>query len=222
MFRPSSVAPAQYRAAAKSSAAADDTLGHEEPRGELDVVAGRAHRHGERTARRRGSRAAPRPRACPRPDGCRGRRRSASPVAAPRFSAPPDARTDAPSKNSVSNAEHSSARTPPTTSTRWFSRRSRTTSHCDPHAPAFGSHAPSTSRGTRARTVAPAHIRHGSRVTTRVQSSSRQRPRACDAARRAWTSAWPVGSSSASRVLWPRPTTRRSGRGRPRRPGRRR
>ena len=32
-------------------------------------------------------------------------------------------------------------------------------------APAFGSGAPQTTRGTRARTIAPAHIAHGSSVT---------------------------------------------------------
>src|SRR5438270_8689977 len=39
-------------------------------------------------------------------------------------------------------AAHSSAKTPDTTSGRWLSRRSRTTSHSDPTAPAFGSAAP--------------------------------------------------------------------------------
>ena len=58
-----------------------------------------------------------------------------------------------------------------------------------PTAPAFGSQAPKTTRATRARTSAPAHIVHGSRVTTSVQPSSRHSPRACAASRIATTSA---------------------------------
>ena len=45
-------------------------------------------------------------------------------------------------KNAWSSAADSSARTPPVTSGRWLSRRSRTTSHRDPAAPALGSSAP--------------------------------------------------------------------------------
>src|SRR5665811_692736 len=65
------------------------------------------------------------------------------------------------SKNSRISSPHSACRTPPTTSTRWLSRRSRGMSQSEPHAPAFGSHAPSTNRWIRASTVAPAHIAHG-------------------------------------------------------------
>ena len=35
----------------------------------------------------------------------------------------------------------------------------------EPAAPALGSIAPNTTRGTRASTIAPAHIAHGSNVT---------------------------------------------------------
>lgn len=45
-------------------------------------------------------------------------------------------------KNAVSCAEHSSSRTPWTTSGRWLRRRSRTTSQSEPAAPAFSSRAP--------------------------------------------------------------------------------
>lgn len=45
-------------------------------------------------------------------------------------------------KNSISGAAHSSAITSAITSGRWLRRRSRTTSHSDPTAPAFGSTAP--------------------------------------------------------------------------------
>src|SRR4051794_34428436 len=45
-------------------------------------------------------------------------------------------------KNARSSAPDSSARIPLTTSGRWLSRRSRTTSHSEPAAPAFGSSAP--------------------------------------------------------------------------------
>ena len=63
---------------------------------------------------------------------------------------------------------HSASRMPPRTSTRWFSRGSRTTSKSEATAPALGSYAPKTSRATRASTSAPAHMVHGSSVTTRV------------------------------------------------------
>src|ERR1700749_4370814 len=47
-----------------------------------------------------------------------------------------------------------------------------------PAAPALGSVAPNTTRGTRASTIAPAHIAQGSSVTYRVASSTRQLPNA--------------------------------------------
>ena len=45
-------------------------------------------------------------------------------------------------KNSVRSPAHSCARTPSMTSGRWLRRRSRTTSHREPAAPAFSSRAP--------------------------------------------------------------------------------
>ena len=110
-------------------------------------------------------------------------------------------------KKPSSSAVDSAASTPATTSGRWLSRRSRTTSQSEPTAPSLSSYAPKTRRSTRASTRAPAHIVHGSRVTTRVQPVSRHSPRAAAAARRATTSACPVGSPSASRVLRPVPMT---------------
>lgn len=104
-------------------------------------------------------------------------------------------------KKSSNNASDSSPRTPATTSGRWLSRRSRTTSHRDPTAPALLSYAPKTRRSTRDSTIAPAHIVHGSRVTTSVHAVRRHWPRLLAAVRRAISSAWPVGSPSASRTL---------------------
>lgn len=114
-------------------------------------------------------------------------------------------------KKSRSSSVASSANTPVTTSGRWFSRLSRTTSHKDPTAPALSSYAPKTRRSTRESTTAPAHMVHGSRVTTSVQPESRHSPVTSAAARKATTSAWPVGSPSASRTLWPRAMTSPSG-----------
>lgn len=68
-------------------------------------------------------------------------------------------------KKPVRRLEASSARTPASTSSRWFRRGSRTRSYRVPHAPALGSAAPNTSRETRAFTRAPAHMGQGSRVT---------------------------------------------------------
>src|SRR5262249_55175517 len=65
---------------------------------------------------------------------------------------------------------------PPSPSARSDSRRSRSTSHSDPAAPALGSAAPYTRRAIRAATSAPAHMVQGSRVTTTVCPSSRQFP----------------------------------------------
>ena len=48
---------------------------------------------------------------------------------------------------------------------RWFRRGWASTSRTLPAAPAFGSVAAYTTRGMRARTIAPAHIAHGSSVT---------------------------------------------------------
>lgn len=60
-----------------------------------------------------------------------------------RSSPPPDHRRQrCGSKKSLSRAPHSWASTPRITSGRWFRRRSRSTSHRDPAAPAFGSTAP--------------------------------------------------------------------------------
>lgn len=92
-------------------------------------------------------------------------------------------------KKSRSSASDSSADTPEMTSGRWLSRRSRTTSHREPTAPAFSSYAPKTRRSTRESTTAPAHMVHGSRVTTSVQPQSRHSPTTAAAARNATTSA---------------------------------
>src|SRR6185369_7146933 len=67
----------------------------------------------------------------------------------------------------------------------------------------FGSHAPNTRVATRASTRAPAHIVHGSNVTTSVQPSRRHSPRAWAARRNAMISAWAVGSPTRSRSLRP-------------------
>jgi len=60
---------------------------------------------------------------------------------------------------------HQTAKRPPATSGRWFRRGSWRMSSTLPTAPAFGSVVPNTTRGTRASTMAPAHIAHGSSVT---------------------------------------------------------
>ena len=63
--------------------------------------------------------------------------------------------------------------TPPNTSTRWLRPGSVNTLAMLPAPPARGSHAPNTSRRTRACTMAEAHMTHGSRVTYSVVSVSR-------------------------------------------------
>lgn len=92
-------------------------------------------------------------------------------------------------KKSRSRSPHSCSRTPSMSSTRWFRRGSRTRSYSDPAAPAFGSAAPTTRRAIRARTIAPAHMVHGSRVTASVQPVRFHRPVAAAARRRARISA---------------------------------
>ena len=77
-------------------------------------------------------------------------------------------------KNVSSSAAHSPSNTPPRTSGRWVSRRSRTTSHSDPTAPVLGSQAPKTRRPTRAGTRRPRTSCTGSRVTASVAPSRRQ------------------------------------------------
>ncbi len=67
-------------------------------------------------------------------------------------------------KSSISRA-HSSASTPARTSGRWFSLGCRRRSPTEPAMPAFSSHAPNTTRFIRDKTIAPAHIAHGSTVT---------------------------------------------------------
>src|SRR5690606_12580115 len=79
--------------------------------------------------------------------------------------------------------------------------RSRSTSHREPTAPVFGSHAPKTTRATRASPSAPAHIVQGSTVTATVQPSSRQLSTTRAASRSASSSACAVGSPVASRAL---------------------
>ena len=73
-------------------------------------------------------------------------------------------------KNCFNSCWLSSSKTPPTTSTRWFKRDSFAKSSTDPQAPAFGSLAPKTTRGIRARIIAPRHMAQGSSVTKRVVS----------------------------------------------------
>src|SRR5438445_6954011 len=100
-----------------------------------------------------------------------------------RFSRPPDSAALAPLlrtayvissfslsplKNSCSNARLSSSSTPPTTSMRWFKRRSSGTSRTEPQAPPLGSWTPKTTRSTPARIAAPIHIPHGPNVTSTV------------------------------------------------------
>ena len=70
-----------------------------------------------------------------------------------------------------------------------------------PVAPALRSAVANTKVRTRALMRAPAHMTHGSRVTTKSQSSRRQRPRCWAASRSASTSACAVGSFNASRSL---------------------
>src|SRR5699024_1151438 len=116
------------------------------------------------------------------------------------------------SKKPCSSAALSDSNTPPRTSGRWLSLRSRTTSHNDPTAPVRGSHAPNTTFATRANTSAPAHIVHGSTVTARVQPVSRQpSPYSRAAARSASTSACAVGSPNSSRALRAADNTEPSG-----------
>jgi hypothetical protein len=74
----------------------------------------------------------------------------------------------------------------------------------EPQKPAFGSDAPKISVPTRALTSAPAHIAHGSSVTTIVVPSRRQSPMASAAWRMAISSAWPSRSPDSRRLL-PRP-----------------
>ena len=60
---------------------------------------------------------------------------------------------------------------------------------------------------TLAATRAPAHMGHGSRVTTSVSSGSRHPPMVAAASRRARISACAVGSAAPSRSLWRAATT---------------
>jgi hypothetical protein len=78
-----------------------------------------------------------------------------------------------PRKNSRNSAAQSSASTPETASGWWFNRGWRRTFKIEPHAPALGSLVPNTVRRSRACTMAPAHIAHGSIVTYRSQPSRR-------------------------------------------------
>lgn len=69
--------------------------------------------------------------------------------------------------------------------------------------PSFASQAPKTMRPMCVWMHAPAHIGHGSNVTTSVQSARFQSPRACAASRIASISACANGSCPASRRLRP-------------------
>src|SRR5260370_13577432 len=75
-------------------------------------------------------------------------------------------------KKPRSSAALSSARTPELTSNRWLSRASCTRLPREPQYPAFGSAAPYTSRSILLATRAPAHMGHGSMVTTMVHPES--------------------------------------------------
>src|SRR6202012_3998639 len=86
-------------------------------------------------------------------------------------------------KKSRRRVADSAARMPKTPSGRWFRAGSARTSRTEPAAPALGSGAAKTTVGMRARTIAPAHIAQGSRVTQRVVPGRRQPPIASAAAR---------------------------------------
>ena len=110
------------------------------------------------------------------------RRRTGDTVVGP---SPPAAPARAPAAGSaaalarrtpVRSAAASSARTPGTTSTSWLRRGSAHRLCSEPQAPALGSAAPNTTWSTRAATSAPAHIGHGSSVTTSVVPSRRHAP----------------------------------------------
>jgi hypothetical protein len=101
-------------------------------------------------------------------------------------------------KNARNRSPLSVARTPPSTSGRWFSRLCRSRSPTDPPIPALSSQAPKTTRSSRPSTIAPAHIAHGSSVTYSVAPASRESPAAAIAARIARSSAWAVASPSAT------------------------
>ena len=70
-----------------------------------------------------------------------------------------------------------------------------------------GRTAPKTKRPNRAATSAPAHMGHGSSVTTRVAVDKRHPPSAAAASRSASISAWAVGSPECSRSLCRAATT---------------
>ena len=101
-------------------------------------------------------------------------------------------------KNCVNNSAHSCSKTPEITSTLCSALGSRIKSHTEPQAPAFSSQAPKTSYEILAAIIAPAHITHGSRVTTKVHSSKRQAPIDLEAALIATISACPSGSLRSS------------------------
>ncbi len=104
-------------------------------------------------------------------------------------------------KNSRTSCPHSASITPPITSGRCASRRSRKRSQAEPAAPYASFQAPNTTREMRANWIAPAHIGHGSSVTAMVQPSNRHVPTVSAARRSARTSACAVGSPLASRSL---------------------
>src|SRR5690242_14948987 len=74
-------------------------------------------------------------------------------------SSPPQRRE---AKKARKRSAQSPASSPDSTWGRWLSRGSASTFSTDPAAPALGSVVPNTTRGTRARTIAPAHIAQGS------------------------------------------------------------
>ena len=104
----------------------------------------------------------------------------------------------------ISNT-HSTSRHLDITSTSCNERLSLMTSQTEPTAPAFSFQAPKINLLIRDCNIAPAHIAHGSRVTTIVKSSNRQLPTFSPASRSATISAWAVGSFHSSRRFRPRP-----------------
>ena len=146
----------------------DDAAPRRPRRGGLEGVRRlrEALRHGEahRLHRRRGRARSPTSTAtscrCPSTTSARSRKRSR------RCRRRPEAPSPAAPRRSPSGAwPASSAMSPDSTLGRWLSRGSPRMSKTDPAAPALGSMVAMTTRGTRARTIAPAHIAQGSSVT---------------------------------------------------------
>ena len=110
-------------------------------------------------------------------------------------------------KNRVNNAPHSAASADCSTATRWFNRGPPAADRASRPRPPWGCRSRTPARSTRALTIAPAHIGHGSCVTYSVAPTSRQPPTAAAACRmRDRSRRGPSGSAALSRRLPPRPT----------------